>query len=330
MSEINTTPAGDPDFDGTAVDGPGLDDARSDEVVGSAEVEEFEFDSAESEDGTLDLRAVDMSLTAADAAALGLTAVLSLMRPDDVAPGPGRVAYRLAYGALSGATLWLSSPVEESAELDAYAARNVTTGIALGGGVLSAALFDARIGANWWADDLLARLGIRHPRVAVAGITVAATAVMTALERKLNARTAGFGFASGPDEEIEVELTPSQRAVLELLVVGESANARSLRDQLAAARFFMSGDHNYYRVEVPHDGPRILPHSHLHPVRGRFADADGVPTLVSLRIEDGFLDAVEVEPDWIGMSEDIDDWEPYATADSWPKPAAIEIVRDER
>lgn len=340
MSEINDTPTGGPDFDDT-FDGTAADDAAFDEsgldgaayADGPLDLAEEEVDEEYvdyGEDGPLDLRAVDMPLTAADAAALGLTGVLSLMRPDDVAPGPGRLAYRLAYGALSGATLWLTNTAEESTDLDAYAARNLNTGIALGGGVLCSALFDPRISANWWADDLLAKLGIKHPRVAVAGLTVAATAGAIMLERWLDARTKGIGFEAPEDEEIEVVLTPSQRTVLDLLVVGESANARSLRDQLARARFFVYGDHNFYRVEVPQEGQRILPHSHVHPTRGRFTDADGLPSLVTLHIEDGYLSAVEVGPDWLDLTEEPEDWTPYESADAWPKPAEVTLVKDER
>lgn len=342
MSEINDTPTGGPDFDDT-FDGTAADDAAFDESglddaafadgpldLADDEVDEEYVDYGE--DGPLDLRAVDMPLTAADAAALGLTGVLSLMRPDDVAPGPGRLAYRLAYGALSGAALWLTSRAEETTDLDAHAARNLDTGIALGGGVLSSALFDSRISANWWADDLLEKMGIRHPRVAAAGLAVAATAGAIMLERWLDARTASAGYdgIDFEDEETEVELTPSQRTVLDLLVVGESANARSLRDQLAQARFFVMGDHNFYRVEVPQVGQRILPHTHLHPTQGRFTDADGLPALVSLRIEDGYLAAVEVGPDWLNITDELDEWTPYESAEAWPKPAEVTLVKDER
>lgn len=340
MSEINDTPADGPDFDdtldGTAADDAGLDEAGLDDGAfadGPLELGEDDFDEEYvdfGEDGPLDLRAVDMPLTAADATALGLTGVLSLMRPDDLAPGPGRFAYRLAYGALSGAALWLTNPAEESTDLDAHTARKLNTGIALGGGVLSSALFDPRISANWWADDLLEKVGIKHPRVAAAGLAVAATAGAIMLERWLDARTASVGYDDFDVEETEVELTPSQRTVLDLLIVGESANARSLRDQLAQARFFVMGDHNFYRVEVPQVGQRILPHTHVHPTRGRFTDAEGLPALVSLHIEDGYLSAVEVGPDWLNITDEPDEWTPYESADAWPKPAEVTLVKDER
>ena len=81
---------------------------------------------------------------------------------------------------------------------------------------------------------------------------------------------------------------------------------------------------------MPQEGQRILPHSHVHPTRGRFTDADGLPSLVTLHIEDGYLSAVEVGPDWLDLTEEPEDWTPYESADAWPKPAEVTLVKDER
>lgn len=284
----------------------------------------------DSADSWASSRPVNQDLAAAGSVVLG--GALALMRPDDVPAGPGRLAYRLGYGALSAALAGLmGAAASGSSDLDEQTQRTVDIGISAATGVVGAALFDPRVDANWWVDRALAKIGVDRPRVATAVLSAAATAGMISFERWADARfgdTGGITLEDEGDEE-EVELTASQRAVIDALVVGDSANARSLRDQLAAARFFTYGGHSGYRVEAPAAGPRIVPHRQTHPVRGRFALADGSPGLISLDIEAGWLVGIDVGPDWDAVDVDYE-WVPLATAADWPKLAVITVESDVR
>lgn len=126
------------------------------------------------------------------AAGLGLTGLQSLMRPDDLPPGRGRNAYRLAFGGLSAVAGLLTNvrPPQDQDQgqddtLDPSTARKIELGTAAAAGVLSAVLFHPRITANWWGDRLLARLGVTHTRTAGALIAVSVTAGLIVFSERM-------------------------------------------------------------------------------------------------------------------------------------------------
>lgn len=131
---------------------------------------------------------------------LGLAGVQSLMRPDDVPPGRGRQAYRLAFGGLTAASSMLTAgdlPTADEGRAepdpDALAPRTVrilTLATTVGGGVASAALFHPRVRANWWGDRILASLGVTHTRTAGALIAVSATAGVIVFSDRMEHATA--------------------------------------------------------------------------------------------------------------------------------------------
>lgn len=111
---------------------------------------------------------------------LGLVGVQSLMRPDDLPPGRGRLAYRLAFGgltAISGLLVTTDTSADPAADgLDPKMARRLGLATTVGLGAASAALFHPRVGANWWSDRLLSRIGVRYTRPVGAIIAMSVSA----------------------------------------------------------------------------------------------------------------------------------------------------------
>ncbi|MCI2266145.1 hypothetical protein [Sediminivirga luteola] len=285
------------------------------------------------------------------AAATAVAGVQSLMRPDDVRPGPGRLAYRLGYAGLTAAGSWLTRNLGK--EEDAAPNVRLDAGLAAGAGILGYVLFSPRVKANWWTDRWLERAGVRSPRlVGALGTTALMAAAYIAAERAARrgdlefsmdpgqgvwqafAPLGGRIFQPGEDEDDveEIELTDRQRAVLDALVPGNSANARALRAQLGAARFSALGGHEFLLAEVDEDAvaERLVPHEHTHPVRGRFRDAGGAVLEISIGIMDGRLEHIAILPvlDEDGEGEEAD--VSGLSAADWPDPEDLEIVKDER
>lgn len=136
----------------------------------------------------------------------------------------------------------------------------------------------------------------------------------------------------------------------------DAQTARVLRDQLAAAEFWVARDDeagsdepgewhvSTITVQVPADAERVVPSRQTYPVRGHIVAPDGTDLYLSIETADGRIASIDLTEDFdiypdraaeangeaFGMivDGDAEDWDDDASEGDWEAREALFVLRN--
>ncbi|GAA1175804.1 hypothetical protein GCM10009584_16550 [Ornithinimicrobium humiphilum] len=263
---------------------------------------------------------------AARDAALAAVAIAALTLPDPQRSRPGtRHLLRLGSAAVAGWAGWRAASSSDVPFVPPAAFG------AAAGAAAALALSPVEDATDRWLDTGLRRAGVRHPRpvMAVAAAALGAFAWLT------DRPAADEDEEWVPVDELyqERELDPALRALVGAMIgAGDPAAATALRQQLATARAKALGDEfeSTVMLSVDEDGPRVVPHTQVWPVRARWSIREH-PVELLLQLDRGRLDHVALMPLEEAYADDVDPYEDSPVDDpdnSWPTVAEVSLVRE--
>lgn len=303
---------------------------------------------------------------------LGLAA-LSAFRPWWV-PKKHQQTARLVYAGATG-VLSAASGAESytgvSTPLDPKKENAVNAAIGIGSAALTYAGWPLLTRFNRWADDKLGSWGVKNPPLVSAAVSIGATALAHVTVLALDHTIDWDGDEDWDDAAeqkivLPVHIRDSVLAVLDDTHALDPHTAQVLRDQLAAAEFWVARDHeagsdepgewhvSTITVQVPADAKRVVPSRQTYPVRGHIVAPDGTDLYLSIETADGRIASIDLAEDFdiypdraaeangeaFGMIDDGDaeDWddgdagwearEALFVLRNWPRAGEFEIVSD--
>lgn len=222
--------------------------------------------------------------------AAGAVGALSLVEPRRLGPW-AHGAYRVGVAALSGAI------VAESSRHDLPLLDPVRDGVVTGGVTLG--LMDVLERIDGVVVDGLHHAGLSRPRLLLAALGAAGTAVMFALP-SLSEQSERWGSLEEVFDEPETTALP--REVRDLIAVllapstpdGDLPGAAALREQLEVARAVDPGyPSSDVQIAVEDPAGLAVPRQQVWPVSAGFVRA-GIRYALQLQIEDGRLGMLSV------------------------------------
>lgn len=193
--------------------------------------------------------------------------------------------------------------------------------------VTAASLVVASIGlwerTDAWMVNALRDRGVRHPRLLLAGASLASVAALGLLERRLG-RLADDDFAPWEEGATDIGPLPGEvRGIVEaLLGAVDGYDADRLQSQLGTAQGGDIGDPQAIGLAVDEDAPTTLLDSFIWPVVATF-ERGGTTHEVVLEIAEGRLWRLAQYVADETIDPDTHDW-------SWPDAAALTITPGSR
>lgn len=209
----------------------------------------------------------------------------------------GRVALRAASAVLSGFIVWADTRRTRPA--------SETLGIAAASVGATLAFADLGDVIDGRMQRALVRVGVPHPRLALAIGTTALTAVtQTAAERLSPSDPSDDGVdVDAPDDETLVDVPEAAREIVTaLLARADGWGVSELRAQLDAARaveYAHEDDPAFVPAlgfAVPSDLPLAVPGDARFPVVGRFTTPAGLDVDAYLMVQEGRLGVLALAP----------------------------------
>lgn len=281
-----------------------------------------------------------------------------------------RLVYAGATGVLSAAS-GAESYTGVSTPLDPKKENAVNAAIGIGSAALTYAGWPLLTRFNRWADDKLGSWGVKNPPLVSAAVSIGATTLthvaLLALDDMIS-RGADEDWDDAAEQKIVLpaHILESVLALLDDNHALDAHTAQVLRDQLAAAEFWVARDHeagsdepgewhvSTISVQVPADAERVVPSRQTYPVRGHIVAPDGTDLYLSIETADGRIASIDLTEDFDiypdlsaeadgeafggiddGNTEDWDDgdaeWEAREALfvlRNWPRAGEFEIVSD--
>lgn len=293
---------------------------------------------------------------------LGLAA-LSAFRPWWV-PKKHQQTARLVYAGATG-VLSAASGAESytgvSMPLDPKKENAVNAAIGIGSAALTYAGWPLLTRFNRWADDKLGSWGVKNPPLVSAAVSIGATTLahvaLLALDDMIS-RGADEDWDEAAEQKIVLpaHILESVLALLDDNHALDAQTARVLRDQLAAAEFWVARDDeagsdepgewhvSTITVQVPADAERVVPSRQTYPVRGHIVAPDGTDLYLSIETADGRIASIDLTEDFdiypdraaeangeaFGMivDGDAEDWDDDASEGDWEAREALFVLRN--